>query len=159
MFFFIGTRPRDSVFILDYFNIGYNSGYPPENLPVHPINIVGTGLASVVSDDCITSNHIVSSNWKLIHKPNHHHQTRFMYFFLTSIEGKLYVELHNFSFVCGQQALNSNPIKCMSWANSKKSHTNTSALDTHDKSHQLSSTSNAKAIHNKFHKSQQTISL
>ncbi|EXX79759.1 hypothetical protein RirG_002530 [Rhizophagus irregularis DAOM 197198w] len=41
---------------------------------------------------------------------------------LSSIEGKLYLELHNFSFLRGQQSpITSSPTKRMPWLNSLKS--------------------------------------
>lgn len=59
---------------------------------------------------------------------------------LTSIEGILYLELHNFSFVRGQ-SLSSTSAKHMPWLNSSKSSTSVSRISV------------AQAIHNK---SQQT---
>ncbi|GBC19370.2 hypothetical protein GLOIN_2v1791191 [Rhizophagus irregularis DAOM 181602=DAOM 197198] len=117
----------------------------PENLPVHQINVVGVAMASepaLITDigiqiECVITDYL--SKDKPTEVPItlfHPTGSRFMnqttivkrgssVFFsgtLSSIEGKLYLELHNFSFLRGQQSpITSSPTKRMPWLNSLKS--------------------------------------
>lgn len=117
----------------------------PENLPVHQINVVGVAVASepaLITDigvqiECVITDYL--SKDKPTEVPItlfHPTGSRFMnqttnvkrgssVFFsgtLSSIEGKLYLELHNFSFLRGQQSpITSSPTKRMPWLNSLKS--------------------------------------
>jgi hypothetical protein len=116
-----------------------------ENLSVHQINVVGVAVASDaahitdfgVQIECIITNYLAKD------KPTevpltlfHPTGSRFMnqttsvkrgssLFFsgtLSSIENKLYLELHNFSFLRGQQSsISSSSTNRMPWLNSLKS--------------------------------------
>jgi len=114
----------------------------PEELPVHPIHVVGTGIVSDsisttnlgIQFDCLVSDYISKDKPSetlitLFHPTGSRlkNQTTMLkrgssVFFsgaLTSIENKLYLELHNFSFIRNQQfnsASKSN--KEIPWLNS-----------------------------------------
>jgi len=130
----------------------------PEELPVHPIHVVGTGIVSDsisttnlgIQFDCLVSDYISKDKPSetlitLFHPTGSRlkNQTTMLkrgssVFFsgaLTSIESKLYLELHNFSFIRNQQfnsALKSN--KEMPWLNSSSSQSSSSSSHITSKS-------------------------
>ena len=111
----------------------------PEDLPVHPINVVATALvadsptvsANNTRFDCVVTeylskNKIINIPITCFHPPGSRlaNQTitlkrgSFMYISgsLTSIEGQLYLELHNFSFVRSSGASATKTTSEMPWS-------------------------------------------
>lgn|GEM_PF-4339869 len=111
----------------------------PEDLPFHEINIVGVGTAIesvVVSDigiqvECIIYDYVskdkpVELQMTLFHPPGSRFtsqtttvkrgSTMFFSGSLTLIEDKLYLELHNFSFIRINQTLASTSAKQLPWS-------------------------------------------
>lgn len=123
----------------------------PENLPVHPINVVGTALVSDtvqttnlgIQFNCIVSDYISKEkpseiSITLFHPINSRlkNQTTTLkrgssIFFsgtLMSIDNKLYLELHNFSFARTQSNSISKSTKEMPWSTSSTSSSSSSHM-------------------------------
>ena len=152
----------------------------PEDLPFHEINIVGVGTAiesAVVSDisvqvECIVHDYIskdkpVELQMTLFHPPGSRFtsqtttvkrgSTMFFSGSLTLIEDKLYLELHNFTFIRINQTLASTSAKQLPWSSkSTENPTNNIAKTIHKLKKSKDSITQNTAITQKLNSKKQT---